>query len=115
MRLAVECGVEEIFTEPVNSRASGLKVTQEVLDTSGYFTEATAIAGIRQKRNWSRYVVRLINSVQQSVRTHTDIAKLRILLYPSGLAPEDEVRIRRDDAGVIWLGKDAAQPETNHA
>ena len=115
VRLAVKYGAEEIFTEPVNSRASGLKVTQEALEASGYFTEATAIAGIRQKRNWSRYVVSLIDSVQQSVRAHTNIARLRILLYPSGLAPEDEVRIRRDDVGVIWLAKEAAQPEADHA
>ena len=36
---------------------------------------------------------------------HANISKLRILLYPSELTPEDEARIREDDAGVIWLGK----------
>lgn len=44
-----------------------------------------------------------------SVRVHTDIAKLRFLLYPSKLTTEDADRNRRDDAGVIWLGKASAR------
>jgi hypothetical protein len=47
----------------------------------------------------------LIAKVQESVRAHSDIAELRFLLYPSPLTPEDANHIRRDDAGVIWLGK----------
>ena len=46
-----------------------------------------------------------IATIQQSVRTHSDINKLRFLLYPSGLMEEDEARIRKGDAGVVWLGK----------
>lgn len=102
---AVECGVEEIFAEPVNARGPGLRVTQEALSRRSYEVEASEIGAIRQKREWSRCVVRLIANIQQSVRTHFDIDRMRILLYPSRLTPSDEVQIRRDDAGVVWLGK----------
>ncbi len=103
VKFAVECKVEEIFVEPANPRGGGLKNCQEALELWGYETEAKAIGRIRKRRNWSRYVVDLIANVQQSVRQHFDIAKLRFLLYPSRLLPEDEARIRKDDAGVIWL------------
>jgi len=115
VKLAVACGAEEIFTEPINARGPGLKATQDALDSSGFRTEAAAIAQIRRKRNWSSYVVSLVENIQRSVRARADITKLRILLYPSGLAPEDEARIRQDDAGVIWLGKDPASTKANHA
>ena len=56
-------------------------------------------------RDRSHYVAELVANVQRSVRRHADISVLRFLLYPSGLTTEDEARIRKDDAGVIWLGK----------
>ncbi len=105
VRFAVACGAEEIFAEPVNPRGPGLRMTQGVLADATYHESARAIAGIRQRRNWSSYVVGLINNIQRSVRSHADIKKLRILLYPAGLTAEDEIRIRQGDAGVIWLGK----------
>ncbi len=105
VRLAVECGVEEIFVEPVNARGAGLKATQEVLENRGHRAEATAIGTIRQAKEWSRYVVRLVSNVQISVRTHDDVDRLRILLYSSRLTAADQAEIRRDDAGVVWLGK----------
>ena len=46
------------------------------------------------------YVVQLIRNVQASVRRHSDIGKLRFLLYPSRLPSENVVAIRQDDAGV---------------
>jgi len=105
VRLAVECGAEEIFVEPVNARGAGLKATQEVLNDHGHRAEATAIGTIRQVKEWSRYVVRLVSAIQRSVRAHYDLDRLRILLYPSRLTAEDVARIRGDDAGVVWLGK----------
>jgi len=63
------------------------------------------IEKIRNKRNWSKYVVQLPANVQQSIRKHTEITKLRFLLYPSWLLPKDVNTIHKDDAGVIWLGK----------
>ena len=103
--LAVECGAEEIFVEPVNARGNGLKLTQEMLAANDQDIAAASIGRIRKKREWSRYVVDLIKAVQRCVRTKTDVAKLRVLLYPSKLMSEDADRIRNDDAGVIWLGK----------
>jgi hypothetical protein len=49
-------------------------------------------------------VAELVAKVQQAVRWYSDVSKMRFLLYPSGLLPEDKERIEQDDAGVIWLG-----------
>lgn len=105
VRLAVACGVEEIFCEPVNARGPGLRVTEEVLAKHGYHAEANAIAAVRKQTEWSRYAVRLVSNVQKSVRDHFDVDRLRILLYPSRLTPADRDQVRRDDAAVVWLGK----------
>jgi DNA repair photolyase len=105
VKSAVEYGAQEIFAEPVNTRGPGLKVTQEALAKNGYKDEADAIKSIRNQKGWSRYATQLISNVQRSVRKLSDISRLRFLLYPSRLTEEDAARIRRDDAGVIWLGK----------
>ena len=105
VRFAVACNVEEIFVEPVNPRGPGLRHCQEALKLAGYCAEAKAIETIRKRQNWSKYVVNLLGNVQQSVRKYSEITKLRFLLYPSRLLPEDVEVIRTDDAGVIWLGK----------
>lgn len=107
VKFAVDCRVEEIFVEAVNPRASGLRLCQEALAEAGLVDQAAAIARIRKRENWSKYVADLIANVQQSIRRHFDIGKLRFLLYPSNLLPEHRVEIEKDDAGVIWLGKDA--------
>ena len=44
-----------------------------------------------------------MKKVLESVRKHSDISKLRFLLYPSGSTPEDKAAIRKDGEGVIWL------------
>jgi len=103
VKLAVEFGAEEVFVEPVNPRGAGLRLCQEALESHGFTVEAAAIAKIRSTKNWSRYVVDLIANVQRSMRQHSDISKLRFLLYPSRLLPEDVEAIKKDDAGVIWL------------
>jgi hypothetical protein len=72
----------------------------------GHGTEARAIECVRTRRHWSQYVLDLLRNVQQSVRRHADITKLRFLLYPSNLQPEHADAIREDDAGVVWLGKE---------
>jgi DNA repair photolyase len=110
VRLAVEFRAEEIFAEPINPRGRGLRRCQEALELWGYEAEAKAIGAIRKQVTWSAYVVDLIRNVQQSVRQHSDIAKLRFLLYPSRLLPEHVEAIKKDDAGVIWLGKQAGEP-----
>jgi len=62
------------------------------------------IATIRKRACWSNYVAELVSNVQHAVRKHSDISKLRFLLYSSQLLPEDRARIEKDDAGVVWLG-----------
>ena len=106
VRFAIECKVEEIFVEPINPRGGGLKNCQEALELWGYAKEAKTIESIRKKQNWSKYVLRLIRNVQRAVRKHSDINKLRFLLYPSRLLSEHIEQIKQDDAGVIWLGKE---------
>ncbi len=106
IRFAVEFNAEEIFVEPVNARGPGLKYCQEALELWGYDEEAQAVGSIRKQENWSRYAADLIANVQTSVRRYSDIGKLRFLLYPLRLTPEDEARIRQDDAGVVWLGRE---------
>ena len=106
VKSAVEYGAQEIFAEPVNTRGPGLRITQETLANYGYKDEAAAIKSIRNQKGWSRYTTRLISNVQRSVRKLSDISRLRFLLYPSRLTEEDAARITRDDAGIVWLGKD---------
>ncbi len=106
VKFAVDCKVEEIFAEPVNPRGPGLKCCQEALELWGHERQAKAIGRIRKRRNWSRYVVDLIANVQRGMPQHSDISKLRFLLYPSRLLREHVDLIRQDDAGVIWLGKE---------
>lgn len=101
--IAVKCGAEEIFAEAVNPRGRGLILTQRALESKGFQKEAAAIESVRNRSNWSRYVVGLIRNIQQSVRKLYDINKLRFLLYPNGLTPEGLAEIRHDDRGVVWL------------
>jgi len=105
IRLAVEFHAEEVFVEPVNPRGAGLWLCQEAMESHGMAAEAASIARIRSRKNWSRYVLDLIANVQRAMRQHSDIAKLRFLLYPSRLLPEHVEAIKKDDAGVIWLGE----------
>ena len=105
IKFAADCRVEEVFVEPVNPRGPGLKLCQEALELHGHHREAQAIAGIRRRAGWSRYVADLLKAAQSSVRRHFDSSKLRFLLYPSRLLSAEEADIREDDAGVVWLGK----------
>jgi DNA repair photolyase len=107
VKFATACRVEEVFVEPVNGRGPGLKLCQEALAKAGYETEAQAVGAIRKQDAWSAYVVALIRNVQASVRRHSEISKLRILIYPDRLLPEHLEAIRQDDAGVVWLGNDS--------
>jgi len=115
VRFAVECGTEEIFAEPVNPRGPGLRLTLEALGPSRHPDAFCGVCPIRRREEWSWYVAKLLHLLQDSIRAHSNINRLRFLLYPSRLIQEKLDEIRRDDAGVIWLGKEAAQPEANHA
>lgn len=105
IQLSVECGAEEVFAEPVNARGPGLRLTQETLELHGCAAEAAAVGAIRRREQWCRYVVNLIANIQRSVRTHSRIERLRVLLYPTALSAEAVAKIRADDTGVVWLDK----------
>ena len=105
VRFCFDCGAEEIFAEPVNPRSRGLIYTETALRKHGFTPEAEAIEFIRKEINWSSYVVKLLQTLQKSLRRHGAIDKLRFLLYPKGLTPQDFARIKADDAGVKWLGE----------
>ena len=105
IKSSVACGAEEVFAEPVNPRGPGLRLCQEALERAGHAIEADAVGNIRRRKHWSRYAAMLLLRLQGSMRDTLDIGKLRFLLYPSGLLPEDRTRIREDDAGVVWLGR----------
>ena len=47
--------------------------------------------------------MKLLGTLQKSLRRHDAIDKFRFLLYGSGLTPEDLARIKKDDMGVKWL------------
>ena len=103
VKFCEEIGCEEIFSEALNSRAKGLEYTQKGLTENGYLTEANMIESIGQKSNWSKYAFELIRNVQSSVREHSDISKLKFLLYPKGLLFDHRNQIEKDDAGIKWL------------
>jgi DNA repair photolyase len=98
-----ECGVEEVFSEAANPRGNGLRVTEDTLRTHGFEGEAATVSLIRGHRQWSPYVAGLVSDMQRAMRKHMTTTKLRFLLYPTGLTPEDEASIREADAGVVWL------------
>ena len=103
IHIAVGWGAEEVFSEAVNPRGPGLKLTQAALESGGYPWEAVSVGKIRTREGWSRYVAELLANIQRSMRKHSDISKLRFLLYPKRLTDEDLTRIKSDDEGVVWL------------
>ena len=68
IQFAIECGVEEIYVEPVNARGPGLKITQEELVSNVYAQEAAIISKIRKRHAWSEYATRLIRNVPELMR-----------------------------------------------
>lgn len=68
VKFAVDCGVQEIFAEPVNPRGHGLKFTQTVLEAQRFYAEAEAVNQIRNQKNWSVYVAKLLKTIQATVR-----------------------------------------------
>lgn len=103
VRFVKDCGAEEVFSEAVNARGNSLTLTQQVLRDQGFLDEAEAVSAIRKRSEWSQYVVKLVQNIQQAMRTHMNTGKLRFLLYPKGLAEKDCRTIKKHDAGVVWL------------
>jgi len=47
-----------------------------------------------------------VSSLQAILRQHHAVDKLRFLLHSSKLTPGDAAQLRRDDEGIVWLGKE---------
>ncbi len=103
VKLAARWKVEQIFAEPVNPRGKGLIMTHKALYAAGFYGEAGCVETVRFAEQWSWNSVQIIRNLQQSLRKHYDIGKLRFLLYSGRLHPLDANRIKEDDTGVIWL------------
>ena len=82
-----------------------MKATEASLREAGFIREADALAQVRSKSGWSSYTTKLLSNVQTALQRHGTSDKLRFLLYPSRLTPEDERWIRNHSQGVRWLGK----------
>ena len=106
VQIGLDVGAEEFFAEPVNPRGRALIHTVQALREAGYNAEAAAVDQVRNKIEWSGYVVRLVGNVQAALRAHGVLGKLRFLLYPSGLTAKDAAWIRRHGEGVVWLVKE---------
>jgi len=104
VRFAASVGAEEVFAEAVNPRGNGLRRTEEALRNGGHIAEADAVARIRKRVHWSPYAAAMLGNLQVAMRKRMNTKQLRFLLYPKGLSGPDEAEIRKDDAGVVWLG-----------
>jgi len=62
---------------------------------AGYDAETPAVDKIRNKVAWSAYVVRLVANLQEVLRRHHALDKLRFLLYGKSLTANDADHIRR--------------------
>ncbi len=98
-------GAEEIFTEPVNPRGPGLRLVQEALGVENFTAAAQAVGNVRNHRAWSAYCATVVSTVQGVMERAGAIEKLRFLLYSSNLEEDARRQIRKDERGVIWLGK----------
>jgi DNA repair photolyase len=103
--VALACGAEEIFAEPVNARGPALKDTQEALMSAGFIAEAKAVESIRKQSNRSSYSVRLLATLQDVLRERKALHKLKYLLYPAHLQPADQAWVKAHMEGVVWLAK----------
>ena len=103
IKFAESIGAEEIFSEAVNARGRGLILTQEALEKHGYLNEAETVRAVRKTIGWSQYTYDLIRNLQSSVRKHSDISKLKFLLYPKNLQQEHLNHLKRNNDGIVWL------------
>ena len=107
--MAFVWGAEEIFVEPVNSRGKGLILTKDALRSAGFYEEANAVGAIRSHENWSHYALQLLRTLQEALRRRSSLDKLRFLLYPSNLSPNDRQWARAHSEGVRWLGEEGGE------
>jgi hypothetical protein len=102
-KLKSECGVEDIWLEPINARGKALTNTAIVLQRAGFNEESKAVDSIRKKENWSAYTHTLIERAIDVAKEKKALDKLHILLYPNNLTKEDLSSLKKHDKGIVWL------------
>lgn len=106
IKFCEEIGAEEIFVENLNARGRSVVACQEALQAAGHVEQAAALERIRDGQGFAEYVLRLVQETQSAMREHSDIRKLRFLLYTKGLPDEIVTQIRQDPDGIVFLDDD---------
>jgi DNA repair photolyase len=101
----LECGVEDIWLEPVNARGKALQNTAIALRLAGLKAEADDVDAIRKEAAWSQYATALAETAVKVADKLDAKDKLHILLYRDGFAASDIERLEKLGPAVIWLGK----------
>ena len=97
------CGVDAIWTEPVNSRGKAVTNTVQALRRAGLTQEADAVELIRKKANWSAYTLKFVQTAIKVATEKKALDKLHILLYTSGLTEEHKAKLHEQPKGIVWL------------
>ena len=103
VKFCEEIGAEEIFVENLNARGRSIVACEEALREAGHIEQADALHAIREGEGFARYVLHLVQTTQAAMREHSDIRKLRFLLYTKGLPEEVVTQIRQDPDGIVFL------------
>ena len=97
------CGVEGIWTEPVNSRGKAVTNTVQALRRAGLTQEADAVDQIRNRNNWSAYTLKFVQNAIKVATAKKVLDKLHILLYASNLTDEHKAKLHEQPKGIVWL------------
>ncbi|MCX7010650.1 MAG: ParB N-terminal domain-containing protein [Kiritimatiellaeota bacterium] len=104
------CGVEDIWTEPVNRRGRAVVNTVEALHRAGLQQEADAVEHIRNEGNWSAYTLKFVQNVIKVAAGKKVLDKLHILLYASNLTEEHKAELKKYQQGIVWLESEEKRP-----
>ena len=97
------CGVEGIWTEPMNSRGKAVINTVQALRRAGLTQEADAVDHIRNRKNWSDYTLKFVQNAIKVATTRKVLDKLHILLYDSSLTEGHKAELHEQPKGIVWL------------
>lgn len=98
----IECGVEDIWLEPINPRRGSIPNTAAALRTAGLVREADAVLEAKNSEAWQRYVVELVRTAQFVATDLGAAYKLHLLLYAKSLK-QVRKQLDADPLGLVWL------------
>ena len=102
---AVECGVEDIWLEPVNARGKGLARCAQALAQAGFTAAAHAADAVRHEAAWNEYAVNLVKAAQLVAVRSGVIDRLHVLLYANRFTSDAQETLNTDPRGLVWLKK----------